>query len=432
MFDYLQNILLIIFEIVCCKIFYEIFGEKRTKIWGNIIQVAVLTGSSCLIVYFFANNFIIRQIAMILALSIFMFWYIKISFYKSVTLAILFHGLLLATDYFAFSINSKLFHNNDVIKEYYYIEGVLVVLLGKVILFLCILIIKKQFGKKTTDMLADTEWIRFLFFPIFTIAVIASMLSVFNNIQTPEQANVLFIIAFGVAGMNIVVFYFINDIIERKMELHKNRVFQMQVKNQVDMYRSISENFDNQKRKTHEYKNQILCIESLLSKKEYEKLEGYVQNIHGNLNKELDLINTNHVIVNAILNTKYQEAVEKGIVFVLKINDLSNIKMKDEDIVTILSNLIDNAIEACEKCTDKKIIRLKFIKKDEGIIIAVNNTFNHTIHYENGEIKTTKLSKEEEHGVGIKNVIKVVEKYDGSYVIKEQDKEFLFSILISF
>jgi len=317
------------------------------------------------------------------------------------------------------------------IKEHNYVEGVLVVLLGKTILFLCILFIRKQFGKKSTEMLVDTEWLRFLFFPVFTIAVISGMLSVFDHVETSQQANVLFIIAFGVAGMNIVVFYLINDIIEREMKLYENKVFQMQVKNQVNMYHSISENFGNQKRKTHEYKNQIVCIESLLAKKQYAELEEYVQSIYGNFNKELDAINTNNVIVNAVLNTKYQEAVDKGIVFVFRINDLSNIMISGDDIITILSNLLDNAIEACEKCIDKKVIKLKFVKENEAIVISVKNTFNHEIHYENGDIKTTKLSRVEEHGVGIKNVVRVIEKYGGSYVIKNHDKEFFFSIVIS-
>lgn len=196
------------------------------------------------------------------------------------------------------------------------------------------------------------------------------------------------------------------------------------------MYRSISENFDNQKRKTHEYKNQISCIESLLDKKQYSKLEEYVKKIYGSLNNEPDAINTNNVIVNAILNTKYLEAEAKGIVFVFRVNDLSELKIKDEDVVTILANLLNNAIEACETCEDKKVIKFKFVKEDDMIIIAVKNSFNYDVVYENGEIKSTKTSSVDEHGVGIKNVLKIIEKYGGAYVIEDKNKEFFFSIII--
>ena len=430
MFEIMQSVLLIFIEIMCCKIFYETFGKVRYKGWINVIQFILLLGSTCFFVYVFSEHFLIRQIAVILIFSVFMLWHVKISLKKSFVLAILFDALLLAMDSLVFLIMGWLSLDMKISEQQHAIASVLAYLLVKVILFFLILVIRKQFAKKSMEKMLDTEWLRFLFFPIFTIAVISVMLSVFEYVQTVEQANLLAVIAFGMAGMNILVFYLINDIMEREAKMHENKVFQIQAKNQLEMYRSISENFDNQKRKTHEYKNQILCIESLLDKNQYSKLEEYVKKIYGSLNNVPDAINANNVIVNAILNTKYQEAEEKGIVFVFRVNDLSELKIKDEDVVTILANLLNNAIEACETCTDKKIIKFKFVKEDDMIIIAVKNTFNYDVVYENGEIKSTKTSSGDEHGVGIRNVLKIIEKYGGAYVIEDKNKEFLFSIII--
>ena len=343
----------------------------------------------------------------------------------------LFRSLLLALDYLIYLFSRWIPLDRALLGLQYVIGHNLVYLLGKIILFFLILVIRKKFGKKSMEMMSDTEWLRFLFFPVFTIAVISVMLSVFEHVQTVEQANLLVVIAFGMVGMNIVVFYLINDIVEREIKMHENRIFQIQAKNQLEMYRSISENFDNQKRKTHEYKNQISCIESLLDKKQYSKLEEYVKKIDSSLNSEPDAINTNNVIVNAILNTKYQEADAKGIVFVFRVNDLSEIRIDDEDVVTILTNLLNNAIEACEVCEDKKVIKFKFVKEEDRIIIAVKNTYNNDVVYEDGEIKSTKTSNIEEHGVGIKNVLKIIEEYGGSYVIEDNNKEFYFSIIIT-
>lgn len=431
MFDSLPNVLMILFEVFCCKIFYEIFGKVRYKGWINAVQLILLIGSVYGVARGLENIFVLKQIVIILLFAAFMFWHMKISIKKSLILAVLYQGLLLIVDYIAFLIySSGLFSNGESTGLQYMLENVLVVLLGKVLLYFSVLIIKKKFGEKSTEMLTDSEWLKFLFFPIFTIAIIVAMFSGFGYTETTEQIYFLFIIAFGMAGMNILEFYLINDIIEREIKLHENEIFQIQVKNQTEMYRSISENFDGQKRKTHEYKNQIVCIESLLGNRKYQELEKYVKEIYGHLDKELDAINTNNVIVNAILNTKYQEADAKGIVFVFRVNDLSQIRIKDEDVVTILSNLLNNAIEACEKCDDKKVIKLKFVNEDEMIIIAVKNTFSHPICYENGEIKSSKISRAEEHGIGIKNIIKTIEKYNGSYIIEDDRNEFYFSIII--
>ena len=95
----------------------------------------------------------------------------------------------------------------------------------------------------------ESEWLKFLFFPVFTIIIMVSMFTVFGYVETTGQIYFLFIIAFGMAGMNIVEFYLINDIVEREIKLHENEIFHIQVKNQTEMYRSISENFDCQKEK---------------------------------------------------------------------------------------------------------------------------------------------------------------------------------------
>ena len=230
--------------------------------------------------------------------------------------------------------------------------------------------------------------------------------------------------------MNIVVFYLIYDILKRENKLQEERIYRIQVKNQIGMYRSISENFDKQKKMTHEYKNQIMCIDSLIKKKKYDSLESFVNKISGQISKELDFICTNNVIVDAVLNTKYQEIRDKGIVFVFKINDLSSLNISDEDVVVIMSNLLNNAIEACEKCRGDKIIKLKIVIEDNNAIISVKNTYENAVIYENGEIQTTKILDTDEHGIGIKNIAETIRKYGGSYVIQNDEREFYFSIMI--
>lgn len=431
MSDLVVELLIIFFEVLCCKIFCEIFGKLRYKGLINSVQLVLLEFGVLIAARGLSELFIIKQVVMVSLFALFMFWHMKINIKKSFILAVLYQAMLLSIEYLAYSINIELCSGSKIIGKKYDLENVLVILLGKAIVFLCILVIKKQLGEKSTEILADTEWLKLLIFPVFTIIIIASMLSCFKYVETSEQTMLLFIGAFGLIGMNIVVFYLINDIVERETQLYESRIFRLQVKSQAEKYQSISDNFEKQKKRTHEYKNQIECMESLLVQKQYSKLEEYVKGICGRLDKELDAIDTNNIIVNAILNTKYQEAEENGIVFVLRVNDLSSLRFKDEDIVIILSNLLNNAIEACKKCdSNRRILKLKFVKEDGMIKIGVRNTFNNPILYENGEIKSTKLVKTEEHGVGIKNIIEIIEKYDGSYVIKDENQEFYFSIII--
>lgn len=432
MFVYVQSLLIIVLEAFCCKIFFEIFGRKRAyhHVWVNYAVIIILTLVFYLSAMFLNEYFIPKQILIIVIMAVLMLFYMNISIRKALILSGLYQGLLLAVDYFAVLIYNWIFSVNGVVKNPRPVEGALVVLLGKTLLFLCVLIIKNYIGKKSAEMLVDTELQRFIFFPVFTICTITGMIATSENLENNRQSDLFFVIAFGLAGMNIVVFYLINDILDREMTIRENKIFEMQVKNQTDMYRSISENFDKQKKKTHEFKNQILCIGCLIRKKNYEELESYVNQISSTLNMEMDSINTNHPIINAILNTKYQEALEKNVIFVFRLNDLSQITISDEDIVVILSNLLNNAIEACEACKEKRRIILKFVKEEDGIILSVKNTYERSVVYEDGVIQTTKEHDREEHGVGIENIKAAIEKYNGSYIIKDTEKEFYFSILI--
>ncbi len=431
MSDLLAELLIIFFEVLCCKIFFEIFGKLRYKGWINIVQMIILECSVFIAARMLSDSFILKQIVMASIYALLMFWHVKISIKKSFILALLHQAMILSIDYLTYFISIELCLVGETVGKQYSLENVLVILLGKAIVYLCVLIIGRQLREKPTEILVDVDWLKLLIFPIFTIIIIAAMISVFRNVETPEQIMLLLISSFGMIGMNIVVFYLINDIVDRETQIYEDKIFRIQAKNQAEMYRSISANFDKQKKKTHEYKNQISCIETLVKRRQFSKLEEYVKGIYNKLDKEMDAIDTNNIIVNAILNTKYQEAEENGIVFVLRVNDLSELRIKDEDIVTILSNLLNNAIEACKKCDiGRRILKLKFVDEDGMIKIGVRNTFDGSVLYEDGEIKSTKLANVEEHGVGIKNVIETIENYNGSYVIKNNDQEFCFSIII--
>lgn len=66
-------------------------------------------------------------------------------------------------------------------------------------------------------------------------------------------------------------------------------------------------------------------------------------------------IRTNHPMVDAVLNQKYQQAVQKGISILLYCNDLSGIPLEASDLVTLLGNLLDNAISASAQTEEKQI-----------------------------------------------------------------------------
>lgn len=135
----------------------------------------------------------------------------------------------------------------------------------------------------------------------------------------------------------------------------------------------------------------------------------YVETLNGNLRESADVVNTNHAVVNVVLNQKYQSALEKNITMILSVNDLSGLTMGEEDLVTLLVNLLDNAVEACEKLEERRIIRFKMVLEDGELILSVSNPVAEPVIIDGKKIATTKKDGRN-HGIGLLNVNGVIER----------------------
>uniref|UniRef100_UPI002A829BC3 ATP-binding protein n=1 Tax=Eisenbergiella porci TaxID=2652274 RepID=UPI002A829BC3 len=113
----------------------------------------------------------------------------------------------------------------------------------------------------------------------------------------------------------------------------------------------------------------------------------------------------------------------------MSVYDLSGLTMKEEDIVTLLVNLLDNAMEACEKLDTGRIIRLKMILEDGELTLSVKNPFAGTLKRKGNIFLTTK-EESAGHGIGLLNVNEVIRKCGGTCVVKEEDGWFCFYAVI--
>ena len=243
--SYIQSIMMIILEVICCKIFFESFAEKRSK--NNYRNYSIILGivvCEYVIASLFYDKFILKQILAIVAVAVFMCFYFKIHFGKAIILSLLFQALLLSVDYFTLWLNVSLFDSIAEISRLHFVGGSLITVLGKIILFLVVLLIRKKVGGESSDVLRSTDWLRFNFFPSFyNLHSYCIDHDIWKHWESKSRKNVFLVIALCLAGMNIVVFYMINDILKREIKIRENEVFQLKARNQTDMYRSISEKF---------------------------------------------------------------------------------------------------------------------------------------------------------------------------------------------
>lgn len=179
----------------------------------------------------------------------------------------------------------------------------------------------------------------------------------------------------------------------------------------------------------HDMNNRLQVLNEIAKHENIEELKDYLREIEEKHKKQEIFSNTGNLILDSIINSKLQDAADKGIRVNAAVVMPAAIKVKTDDMVVILGNLLDNAIEACERTDSAKYIRL-FMSYEKGcVMVSVKNSFDQVIHEDHGELVTR---KEDQflHGLGIKSVKNAVEKYNGIAEFTSKGAEFSADILL--
>ena len=427
--EYILNFVIIAIEILCLKNFIEIFAEKNKKQYVCVLSIITLIlgiyGIDCVL-----NDFVIAKImCVVLCMSFWVKFINNMRLWRAVFMSASFMCILTLLDAIILTFFGNIFEagagmaENDVVGIYYK------TLLTRMIMIALIMYIKRKFAVGGSEYLINEfEWLKYLYFPLMTIIIIVGMLVYCDDITLHN--NVILSIVSLLSVMNFIVFSLIENVVRREKQISENKLLQNDIKSKHEYYQYVSENYEIQRQEIHEFKNQLDCILEMLNNGEYAQTQTFLKNITENLDDRIDCIDTKNAIINAVLNQKYRTALKKEILMVFQLQNLSENQIKDTDIVTILSNLIDNAIETCEKCNGQKRIKVKIKLNDaKDTIISVKNSVPKGYKFDKNHIVTNKINKRI-HGYGIKNIINIVEKNEGHYNIECSGNEFCFSIII--
>ncbi|MDD3415199.1 MAG: GHKL domain-containing protein [Lachnospiraceae bacterium] len=426
--DFLQTLILTCIEMMCCKIFFEVFLEKRypEKQYMNFYIFATLTVLISVIAVTLQNSNVFRILMILLIIGLLMGILYEGSPLQILFCTVGFYGILVAVDIIMMKIVLYMIPDKENIILQDPVRTTILALMCKTVLLICVISLNKRLKKEGNFyLLSEVEWIKFLYFPLLTI--ISMQIFIMNE---SHQVNYVIWISIGLIIGNFIIFYMVKDIVSKEKRLQELLIGQERTLNQTTMYQQMNENYKEQRLKVHEFKNQINCIQGLLDTGEYEKVSDYVNHIHDTWKGEMNYILTNHAIVNSILNQKYAQARKNGITFIIKVSDLGTLQMRDEDIVTLLANLLDNAIEAVKEIWESdRTVKCIIQYQDSTLTICVRNPVAKAVIPVKGRFITTKREKKN-HGIGLINIDKIVQKYGGENVCGCKDGYFTTTIII--
>lgn len=228
----------------------------------------------------------------------------------------------------------------------------------------------------------------------------------------------------ALSGLGLYV-YCVLSLEHRLLERLAKQQYQMiekQLKDSKEQYEQLV-------KLRHDMKNHRLCLEKLIKDNHTEEAALYLEQLAPD--PENNIIQTGSVYTDAILNPKYQQAVKLGIDISIQMTVPEGKRLAPADICCLLSNALDNAIEACERIRKENgssgWIRMKSAVLGEYWVFEISNSTLHPASLHNGKLFSSK--RVHAYGVGFQNIRTVVERYQGVFNLVNEDC-FTLSVML--
>lgn len=211
---------------------------------------------------------------------------------------------------------------------------------------------------------------------------------------------------------------FITKYFEEKTIAYQNALLERQVQEVQNIYRTM-------RGWRHDYHNHLQSMKAYVKMGEYERLGEYLALLEQDLDNVNQLIESGNVNLDAILNSKLSLALKNGIAVDYTAKCPKQLAVSDIDLCALIGNLIDNAVESCEKVVkaqeegaeDTPFLRLYIGVLKQQLYISVANATTETVRKSSSEYFTNKRGN---HGHGLKRIDLVVEKY-GGYINRQNE-----------
>ena len=192
-------------------------------------------------------------------------------------------------------------------------------------------------------------------------------------------------------------------------------------------YQNLKDSMDSFRALRHDFKNHLIILNGYAAQNDYEKLQAYLHKINNNMT-DMQVIQTPHDLTSAILNAKSLLCRQKNISFHHNCK-FSTICISDFHLITILGNVLDNAITAAGKLEDGAI-SFTMEQTNSYLSIVCQNNHAEKIVEKNGRFLSTKENPGIFHGLGIKNIQDSVNALNGILDIQYDEFTFKVSILL--
>jgi len=268
--------------------------------------------------------------------------------------------------------------------------------------------------------------IPFLFVPITQLLVVIFMhinLEIAGVIQASSNG-------LGIAFLFFYLYYSVSKSFEKDI---KSALHSQEKEYYFTQCQLMQESVEQVKSIRHDMKLHLATIRDYTANNKANEATDYLDGLLEDIGESEVYSDTGNIVFDSIINFKLKDILSNHINLQIKIFIPPELNIEVSDIVTILGNLLDNAFDAVAKVKDKRI-KLDVESSKGSLFIKIDNTFDGEVKYaevaDGTEQVIVSRKGGDNHGYGLSNIRKSVEKYDGHMDVSHEGNVFSVGILM--
>ena len=413
---------------MCYQVLYRTVLEKehlrkwqKVLIWGNILGAGIILGINRKLLFFSITMFVF-----VISITLFCAWIVeRKNMLIKIEIIILYYTILALLDFFCGFISMEMIGKQFWEEIYKFSQSMV-----QCALFLIpragVALLLAKWQEKSLVLEGDRKTLALLCVVFLGILKIYRVIMMNMAIDSRKAQGLGAAVSMGVvAALTAGVFVLFNRFQMLKTEnemllelgtLSKNHIKEMEImmeKNRIQ---------------THDIKHHLLILREYGQERKWDMLMSYLNELSDDILVQKKAMWTQVGILDTLLEQKKAKAESKGIAFRIQADRIVGLPFSDLEICTLFSNLLDNAIEACEKIEgNRRWIEIQITRKSGMLYLTISNSIKDRPSEQEGKLITNKQNHQL-HGYGIKSVQKIVRKYEGDFSYQIRESEFIVTI----
>ena len=255
---------------------------------------------------------------------------------------------------------------------------------------------------------------------------------IFDFYPAHSSIAVLLMVCYLISLAAVVVVFYLFQNLRKRQEEEKSRIaMQNQIQDMQSHIAEVERIYTGIRGIRHDLNNHVHVIGQLLEKEQYMQAEQYLETMQKTTEQFDFTIKTGNPVTDVIINEKDREARQKGITFRSAFSFLQDAGIDVFDISIILKNLLENAFEAAfQSKLQDKTVSIHSARKKNAYLITVRNSCDKILSIGENGLPASDKDNGQIHGLGLKNVRMVTEKYFGTLAIEQEGEIVTVSVML--